>query len=152
MKYTLLFATLVLLFSSCEEEIIDPPINNPQFICTVAGESFEDNTPIIDINVTDMMSISVSDGTYDIDFRIYNFSTINENEVVYFSVPSMGMVTLGSVTYSNFYQPPYDGQIIFTKKTADTLSGTFYFKAQDVAVGSFLNININDGVFENIIY
>ena len=152
MKYTLLFATLVLLFSSCEEEIIDPPINNPQFICTVAGESFEDNTPIIDINVTDMMSISVSDGTYDIDFRIYNFSTINENEVVYFSVPSMGMVTLGSVTYSNFYQPPYDGQIIFTKKTADTLSGTFNFKAQDVAVGSFLNINVKDGVFENIIY
>ena len=152
MKYTLLFASLVLLFSSCEEEIIDPPINNPQFTCTVAGESFEDNTPIIDINVTDMMSISVSDGTYDIDFRIYNFSTINENEVVYFSVPSMGMVTLGAVTYSNFYQPPYDGQIVFTKKTADTLSGTFNFKAQDVAVGSFLNINVKDGVFENIIY
>ncbi len=152
MKHTLLFASLVLLFSSCEEEIIDPPINNPQFTCTVAGESFEDNTPIIDINVTDMMSISVSDGTYDIDFRIYDFSTINENEVVYFSVPSMGMVTLGSVTYSNFYQPPYDGQIVFTKKTADTLSGTFNFKAQDVAVGSFLNINIKDGVFENIIY
>ena len=152
MKYTLLFASLVLLFSSCEEEIIDPPINNPQFTCTVAGESFEDNTPIIDINVTDMMSISVSDGTYDIDFRIYNFSTINENEVVYFSVPSMGMVTLGSVTYSNFYQPPYDGQIVFTKKTADTISGTFNFKAQDVAVGSFLNINVKDGVFENIIY
>lgn len=152
MKYTLFFASLVILFSSCEEEIIDPPINNPQFICTVAGESFEDNSPIIDINVNDMMSISVSDGTYDIDFRIYNFSTINENEVVYFSVPSMGMVTLGSVTYSNFYQPPYDGQIIFTKKTADTLSGTFYFKAQDVALGSFLNININNGVFENIIY
>ena len=80
MKHTLLFASLVLLFSSCEEEIIDPPINNPQFTCTVAGESFEDNTPIIDINVTDMMSISVSDGTYDIDFRIYNFSTINEND------------------------------------------------------------------------
>jgi hypothetical protein len=152
MKHTLLFASLVLLFSSCEEEIMDPPINNPQFTCTVAGESFEDNTPIIDINVTDMMSISVSDGTYDIDFRIYNFSTINENEVVYFSVPSMGMVTLGSVTYSNFYQPPYDGQIVFTKKTADTLSGTFNFKAQDVAVGSFLNINVKDGVFENIIY
>ena len=152
MKHTLLFASLVLLFSSCEEEIMDPPINNPQFTCTVAGESFEDNTPIIDINVTDMMSISVSDGTYDIDFRIYNFSTINENEVVYFSVPSMGMVTLGSVTYSNFYQPPYDGQIVFTKKTADTLSGTFNFKAQDVAVGSFLNINVKDGIFENIIY
>ena len=152
MKHTLLFASLVLLFSSCEEEIIDLPINNPQFTCTVAGESFEDNTPIIDINVTDMMSISVSDGTYDIDFRIYNFSTINENEVVYFSVPSMGMVTSGSVTYSNFYQPPYDGQIVFTKKTTDTLSGTFNFKAQDVAVGSFLNINVKDGVFENIIY
>ena len=152
MKYTLLFASLVLLFSSCEEEIIDPPINNPQFTCTVAGESFEDNTPIIDINVTDMMSISVSDGTYDIDFRIYDFSTINKNDTVYFSVPSMGKVITGGVTYSNFYQPPYDGQIVFTKKTADTLSGTFNFKAQDVAVGSFLNINVKDGIFENIIY
>ena len=59
MKHTLLSASLVLLFSSCEEEIIDPPINNPQFICTVAGESFEDNTPIIDISHSNMKCFKV---------------------------------------------------------------------------------------------
>ena len=153
MKHTLLFSSLVLLFSSCEEEITDPHINNPQFTCTVGGEYFfEDEAPIIDINVSDMMSISLSDGTYDIDLRIYNFSSINENEIVYFSVPSMGLVNNNGITYSNSYYPPYEGELIFTKKEADKLSGTFHFKAQDVTVGSFVNITVKDGVFEDVSY
>ena len=152
MNFTYIFAASLLLFTSCTEEIIDPPIYQPKFTCTVGGNSFEDETPVIDINVSDMMSISLSDGTYDIDLRIYNFSSINENEIVYFSVPSMGLVNNNGITYSSFYQPPYDGQLIFTKKEEDKLSGTFHFKAQDVAVGSFLNITVSDGSFDNISY
>ena len=151
MKFTYLLAAL-LLFTSCPKEIIDPPIETPKFICTVGGSSFEDETPVIDINGSDMMSISLSDGTYDIDLRIYNFSSINENEIVYFSVPSMGLVNNNGITYSSFYQPPYDGELIFTKKESEKLSGTFHFKAQDVAVGSFLNITVKDGTFEDITY
>ena len=133
--------------------MIDPPIATPKFICTVGGEYFfEDEAPIIDINASDMMSISLSDGAYDIDLRIYNFSDINENEIVYFSVPSMGLVNNNGVTYSNSYFPPYEGELIFTKKEVDKLSGTFHFKAQDVAVGSFVNIIVTDGSFDNISY
>lgn len=147
MKFTYFLAAL-LLFTSCQKEIIE----TSKFTCTIGGDSFEDETPVIDINTSDMMSISLSDGVYDIDLRIYNFSSINENEIVYFSVPSMGLVNHNGITYSSFYQPPYDGELIFTKKEANKLSGTFHFKAQDVAVGSFLNIIVTDGSFDNISY
>ena len=152
MKFTYILAASLLLFTSCPEEIIDPSIETPKFICTVGGDSFEDESPVIEINASDMMSISLSDGEYDIDLRIYNFSDINENEIVYFSVPSMGLVNNNDITYSNSYYPPYEGELIFTKKQADKLSGTFHFKAQDVAVGSFLNIIVKDGVFEDVSY
>ena len=152
MKFTCLLSASLLLFTSCPEEIIDPPIETPKFICTVGGDSFEDESPVIEINASDMMSISLSDGAYDIDLRIYNFSDINENEIVYFSVPSMGLVNNNGITYSNSYYPPYEGELIFTKKEADKLSGTFHFKAQDVTVGSFVNITVKDGVFEDVSY
>ena len=152
MKFIYLLAASLFLFTSCPEEIIEPIGQSPKFICTVGEVSFADDNPQIDINNSDMMSISLSDGSYDIDLRIYNFSDINENEIVYFSVPSMGLVNNNGITYSSFYQPPYDGELIFTKKEAEKLSGTFHFKAQDVAVGSFLNITVKDGVFEDVSY
>ena len=151
MKFIYLLSTSLFLFTSCPRDIELNP-NDPSFTCEIEGNSFMDNTPTIDINVSDMMSISLSDGTYDIDLRIYNFSSINENEIVYFSVPSMGLVNNNGITYSSFYQPPYDGELIFTKKESNKLSGTFHFKAQDVAVGSFLNITVKDGTFEDITY
>ena len=149
MKFTYLLAVSLLLFTSCPVDV-EPPA--PLFTCEIEGDSFMDNTPTIDINVSDMMSISLSDGTYDIDLRIYNFSSINENEIVYFSVPSMGLVNNNGITYSSFYQPPYEGELMFTKKETNKLSGTFHFKAQDVAVGSFLNITVKDGIFEDVAY
>ena len=152
MKFTYLLSALLLLFISCEEEITEPIGQSPKFICTVGEVLFFDDNPQIEINNSDMMSISLSDGSYDIDLRIYNFSDINENEIIYFSVPSMGLVNNNGITYSSFYQPPYDGELIFTKKESEKLSGTFHFKAQDVAVGSFLNIAVKDGVFEDVMY
>ena len=71
MKFTYLLAVLIILFTSCQEEIIDSPMPVPKFICTVGGDSFEDETPQIDINESDMMTISLSDGVYDINLRIY---------------------------------------------------------------------------------
>ena len=123
----------------------------PKFICTVGGNSFEDETPQIDINGSDMMTISLSDGVYDINLRAYNFSSINASEVVYFSIPSMGIVTKDAVTYSNTCSgPPYDGELIFTKKESDKLSGTFHFKAQAEVTG--VMIIVKDGSFEDIMY
>ena len=151
MKYTYLLLIFTLLFSSCEEEIIETTISS-SFTCIVDGINFDDNTPVIDINLSDMMSINLSDANYDVNFRIYNFSDILVNEIVYFSVPGMGMVNEGASTYSNTYSPPYDGQLVFTTKDADKISGTFHFKSQNVDPLLFTKINVQDGVFTNVSY
>ena len=153
MKY---YSLLVLfLFTSCPKEIIVPQVNleNPSFFCIIDGNDFSNSNPIISINNSDMMSISVEDDTYNIDFRIYNFSLISEDSNIFFSVPAMGLVTLGGVTYSNLYNgPPFDGFINFSVINENKLSGTFSFKSQDVNPISFLNINVNGGEFHNISY
>ena len=151
MKYTYLLLIFTLLFSSCEEEIIETTISS-SFTCIVDGDNFDDNTPVIDINLSDMMSINLSDVTYDVNFRIYNFSDILVNEIVYFSVPGMGMVNEGTSTYSNTYSPPYDGELVFTTKDADKISGTFHFKSQNVDPLLFTKINVQDGIFTNVSY
>jgi hypothetical protein len=151
MKYTYLLLIFTLFFSSCEEEIIETTISS-SFTCIVDGDNFDDNTPVIDINLSDMMSINLSDANYDVNFRIYNFSDILVNEIVYFSVPGMGMVNEGTSTYSNTYSPPYDGELVFTTKDADKISGTFHFKSQNVDPLLFTKINVQDGVFTNVSY
>ena len=152
MKFIYLLSSSLFLFTSCPRDI-ELNSNDPSFICEIEGNSFMDNTPTIDVNVSDMMSIDVSDGTYDISFRIYYFSTQIEGDVINFSVPAMGMVTVGGVTYTSTYDgPPYDGQFVFTKIESDKISGTFNFKAMDVVVGSFDKVTIMDGVFSNITY
>lgn len=155
MKYTYLILASFLVFSSCKEEdiIIDPKPNQPSFTCTIDGNNFSDNTPVIDVNGSDMMSIDLSDGTYTLSLRIYNFSTLSAGQVIPFSVPAMGIVAIAGSTYSSTYNgPPYDGEIVFTTLEAETLSGTFNFKAQDVDPSIFTNIWVNDGSFENIAY
>jgi hypothetical protein len=156
MKITYLLLASFLIISSCKEEddiIITLDPNAPSFVCTIAGTSFSDNTPTIDINSSDMMSINLSDGTYDLSFRIYNFSSISVNDAISFSIPSMGLVTYGGSTYSSTYNgPPYDGEFVFTTLEVHKLSGTFNFKAQDVDPNMFTNITVKDGVFENIAY
>ena len=151
MKYTYLILIFTLLLSSCEEEIFETTISS-SFTCIVDGYNFDDNTPVIDINLSDMMSINLSDANYDVNFRIYNFSDILVNEIVYFSVPGMGMVNEGASTYSNTYSPPYDGKLVFTMKDADKISGTFHFKSQNVDPLLFTKINVQDGVFTNVSY
>jgi hypothetical protein len=151
MKYTYLLLIFTLLFSSCEEEIIETTISS-SFTCIVDGDNFDDNTPVIDINLSDMMSINLSDANYDVNFRIYNFSDILVNEIVYFSVPGMGMVNEGASTFSNTYSPPYDGELVFTTKDSDKISGTFHFKSQNVDPLLFTKINVQDGVFTNVSY
>ena len=155
MKYIYLLLASFLVISSCKEEdiIIDPDLNQPSFTCTIDGNNFSDNTPTIDVNSSDMMSIDLSDETYTLSLRIYNFSTLSAGDVIPFSVPAMGIVNFGQTTYSSIYSgPPYDGEIVFTTLDSEKLSGTFIFKAQDTDPSMFTNVWVTDGVFENISY
>lgn len=152
MKYTYLLLAFFLVLTSCKEEeiIIDPNPSGPSISCKIDGEDFSDNSPEISVNGSDMMSIKLSEV---LEIKVYSFSQRSEGETIYFSAPTMGIVSYGGATYSSTYNgPPYDGEIVFSSLEAETLSGTFSFKAQDVAPNMFTNIWVTEGVFENISY
>ena len=152
MKYTYFLLASILVLTSCKEEeiIIDPNPSGPSISCKIDGEDFSDNSPEISVNGSDMMSIKLSEV---LEIKVYSFSQRSEGETIYFSAPTMGIVSYGGATYSSTYNgPPYDGEIVFSSLEAETLSGTFSFKAQDVAPNMFTNIWVTEGVFENISY
>ena len=155
MKYIYLLLVSLIVVSSCKEEdiVLEPDPNQPSFTCIIDGNNFSDHTPTIDVNGSDMMSIDLSDETYTLSLRIYNFSTRSAGEVIPFSVPAMGIVNFGQSTYASIFSgPPYDGQIVFTTLDSEKISGTFIFKAQDTDPSMFTNVWVTDGVFENISY
>ena len=152
MRYILFIFFISILFACEKQTEEDQNINQPSFVCDIDGNSFSASTFGATINQFDMMSLDFSDNTYDVSLRIYNFSDINANDTVYFSTPGMGMVIYNGITYSNFYNPPYDGRLIFTDMDVSSLSGTLYFKAQDVDPMSFVNVNVTNGLFQNINY
>ena len=152
MKYTYLLLASFLVLTSCKEEeiIIDPNPSGPSISCKIDGEDFSDISPEISVNGSDMMSIKLSEV---LEIKVYSFSQRSEGETVYFSAPGMGIVSYGGATYSSTYNgPPYDGQIFFSSLEAETLSGTFSFKAQDIDPAMFTNVWVTEGVFENISY
>ena len=152
MKYTYLILASFLVLTSCKEEeiIIDPNPSGPSLSCKIDGVDFEDNSPEISVNGSDMMSIKLSEV---LEIKVYSFSQRSEGETIYFSAPAMGIVSYGGDTYSSTYDgPPYDGQIVFNSLDYENLSGTFSFKAQDVDPTMFTNIWVTEGVFENISY
>ena len=152
MKYAYLILASFLLLTCCKEEeiIIDPNPSGPSLSCKIDGVDFEDNSPEISVNGSDMMSIKLSEV---LEIKVYSFSQRSEGETIYFSAPAMGIVSYGGGTYSSTYDgPPYDGQIVFNSLDYENLSGTFSFKAQDVDPTMFTNIWVTQGVFENISY
>ena len=89
---------MVLLFFSCKK-VEEVDLDQPAATCTVDGNSFIASNFDASVNELDMININLSDNVYDISIRIYNFSEKNVNEVVYFSVPGMGIVTHNDITY-----------------------------------------------------
>ena len=157
MKYTYFLLASILVLTSCKEEeiIIDPNPSGTSLSCKIDGVDFEDNSPEIEIDFNDRISITIEDNSNTLKLNISSipFSVINEGQTIYFSSPSMGQVSFDGSTYWNTINgPPYDGQIVFTTLEDETLSGTFSFKAQDVDPAMFTNIWVTEGVFENISY
>ena len=159
MKYTYFILASILVLTSCKEEeiIIDPNPSDPYFSYKIDGNQFIQNNLTIEINISDHISISsITEGQstgVTLNVNTLAFDDIIEGEIIYFSSPAMGRVDYDGSTYSNTYNgPSYDGQIVFTTKEAETLSGTFSFKAQDVDPTMFTNIWVTEGVFENISY
>ena len=152
MKSIYFIFSILIITSSCKEEDLPVDLNEPSFTCNIDGNNFSSSSFSASVNDFDMLSMNFGDGVYTMDFRIYNFSTINTDQIVYFSVPSMGTVSYQGNAYTNSYNPPYDGELVFTEINDGKLSGTLHFKAQDVDPASFVNMNVTNGLFSNIDY
>jgi len=157
MKYIYFLLASFLILNSCKEEeiIIDPNPSGPSLSCKIDGVDFEDNSPEIEIDLNDRISITIEDLTHTLILNISSipFLEITEGQTIYFSSAGMGVVSINGSNYSNTINgPPYDGQIVFSSLEDETLSGTFSFKAQDVDPAVFTNILVTEGVFENISY
>ena len=153
MRFYILLFSLLFLFSCEKSQDFPAPVTDNTFLsCDINNANMYTNTITASVNNSDMLSVVADDGVHSITIRVYNFSDKNIGDTVYFSVPGMGIVLKDGVTFSNLYSPPYDGILIFSDITSSTISGDFYFKAQDVAVGSFTNVNVINGLFQNILY
>ena len=151
--YFILFLILLILSSCVEDENINNSVSQTTFSCKIDGVIFSDNTPEIQIDDNNTMSIELFNGDNTLRLNIANFDNLDQNEVYLFSSPNRGVVTQNNQVYSNSYDgPPYDGQIIFTTKNTELLSGTFSFKAKNVDPNIFSNIWVTEGVFNNIEY
>ena len=151
--YFILSLILLILSSCVEDENINDPVSQTTFSCMIDGVIFSDNTPEIQIDDNNTMSIELFNGDNTLRLKYINFDNLDQNEVYLFSSPNRGVVTQNNQVYSNTYNgPPYDGQIIFTTKETELLSGTFSFKAQNVDPNIFSNIWVTEGVFNNIEY
>ena len=151
--YFILSLILLILSSCVEDENISDPVSQTTFSCMIDGVIFSDDTPEIQIDDNNTMSIELFNGDNTLRLNIANFDNLDQNEVYLFSSPNRGVVTQNNQVYSNTYNgPPYDGQIIFTTKETELLSGTFSFKAQNVDPNIFSNIWVTEGVFNNIEY
>ena len=151
--YFILSLILLILSSCVEDENISDPVSQTTFSCMIDGVIFSDDTPEIQIDDNNTMSIELFNGDNTLRLNIANFDNLDQNVVYLFSSPNRGVVTQNNQVYSNTYNgPPYDGQIIFTTKETELLSGTFSFKAQNVDPNIFSNIWVTEGVFNNIEY
>ena len=78
MKFIYFLAASILIFVSCEKEDTTDQNNNnnnntPSFSWKIDGDDYTDNSPVININDSDVLTIGASDNSVDITLIIYNF-------------------------------------------------------------------------------
>ena len=152
MKFTSLLVATILVFASCEKED-DTPVNNPvnntpSFTWEIlGGNSFSDNSPLVSINPSDVLTIDASSNSIDIRIVIYNFSNRTSGDVVTLS-------SLGDKAYitqnGTDYTDTQNGTFTFSEIGESKFSGTFNFKCRELV--NFQSVTVTDGQFSNITY
>ncbi|MBT6013789.1 MAG: hypothetical protein HOG85_03105 [Flavobacteriales bacterium] len=152
MKFTSFLVAAMLVFSSCEKEddtIVNDPVNNtPSFTWKIDGNSFSDNSPLVSINPSDVLTINASDNSVDIRLIIYDFSSkVNDSEVQF------GILGINNafVTQNDVVHPETDnGKLTFSEIGESKLSGTFNFTSHETTNWNI--VTVTDGQFSNITY
>ncbi|MGY8987884.1 MAG: hypothetical protein ACKVG7_04940 [Flavobacteriales bacterium] len=151
MKFTSFLVAAMLVFSSCDKEddtIVNDPVNNtPFFTWKIDVNSFSDNSPLVSINPSDVLTIDASSNSIDIRIVIYNFSNRTSGDVVTLS-------SLGDKAYitqnGTDYTDTQNGTFTFSEIGESKFSGTFNFKCRELVY--FQSVTVTDGQFSNITY
>ena len=156
MKFIYFLAASILIFVSCEKEDTTDQNNNnnnnnntPSFSWKIEGDNYEytDNSPVIEINSSDVLTIDASDNSVDVRLIIYNFPSLSDgSEIPLNATPPRAHVTKNGV----YYTDTQNGTLTFSEITESKLNGTFNFTSKELV--NFQSVIVTDGVFSNIAY
>jgi hypothetical protein len=145
MKFIYFLAASMLIFVSCEKE--ETTDNTPFFSWKIDGDDFTDNSPVIGVNSSDVLTIDASDNSVDIRLIIYSFSSLSDvSEISLNNLTDKAYVTQNGVDYTD----TQDGNLIFSEIGDSRLSGSFNFTCRELV--NFQSVTVTDGIFSNITY
>ena len=145
MKFIYFLAASMLIFVSCEKE--ETTDNTPSFSWKIDGDDFTDNSPVIGVNSSDVLTIDASDNSVDIRLIIYNFSSLSDvSEISLNNLTDKAYVTQNGVDYTD----TQNGNLIFSEIVDSKLSGSFNFTCRELE--NFQSVTVTDGIFFNITY
>ena len=145
MKFIYFLAASMLIFVSCEKE--ETTDNTPSFSWKIDGDDFTDNSPVIGVNSSDVLTIDASDNSVDIRLIIYSFSSLSDvSEISLNNLTDKAYVTQNSVDYTD----TQNGNLIFSEIGDSKLSGSFNFTCRELV--NFQSVTVTDGIFSNITY
>ena len=157
MKFIYFLAASMLIFVSCEKEDTTDQNNNnnnnnnntPSFSWKIEGDDYDytDNSPAIDINSSDVLTIDASDNSVDIRLIIYSFSSLSDvSEISLNNLTDKAYITQNGVDYTD----TQNGNLIFSEIVDSRLSGSFNFTCRELV--NFQSVTVTDGIFYNITY
>jgi hypothetical protein len=145
MKFIYFLAAFMLIFVSCEKE--ETTENTPFFSWKIDGDDFTDNSPVIGVNSSDVLTIDASDNSVDIRLIIYSFSSLSDvSEISLNNLTDKAYVTQNGVDYTD----TQNGNLIFSEIGDSRLSGSFNFTCRELV--NFQSVTVTDGIFSNITY
>tara|TARA_B110000014_G_C20085100_1_gene567426 strand:- start:185 stop:622 length:438 start_codon:yes stop_codon:yes gene_type:complete len=145
MKFIYFLAASMLIFVSCEKE--ETTENTPFFSWKIDGDDFTDNSPVIGVNSSDVLTIDASDNSVDIRLIIYSFSSLSDvSEISLNNLTDKAYVTQNGVDYTD----TQNGNLIFSEIGDSRLSGSFNFTCRELV--NFQSVTVTDGIFSNITY
>ena len=146
MKFTYLLVAAMFVFAACEKEETEDP--NTSFSWKIDGNTYSDNSPDIEINSSDVLTIDASNNSVDIRLIIYDFSSKVDGSEVQFGI--LG-INNAYVTQNEVVHPETDnGKLTFSEIGDSKLSGTFNFTSHETTNWNI--VTVTDGQFLNITY
>ena len=152
MKFIYFLVVSMLIFVSCEKEDSTDQNNNnnnntPSFSWKIEGNDYTDNSPVIDVNSSNVLTIDASDNSVDVRLIIYDFYSLSDgSEIPLNTTPPRAHVTKNGV----YYTDTQNGTLTFSEIEDSELSGSFNFQSRELV--NFQSVIVTDGVFSNITY